>query len=43
MIERLKSTKAAVKMPELSKTLIHDDGVALVEAWIKSLPGACQE
>ncbi len=43
VIDRLNSTKAAVKMPEISKTLAHAEGVAVVSEWIRSLPGACKE
>jgi parallel beta-helix repeat protein len=43
LVDRLKSTKAAVKMPEISKTMVHKEGVALVSEWIKSLQGACKE
>lgn len=43
LVDRLKSTKAAVKMPEIAKTLVHDEGVTLISEWIKSLPGSCPE
>ncbi len=41
LVQRMKSVSPAVKMPELSKSLAHDPGVALVEAWVRSLPGSC--
>ena len=31
-----------VKMPELSRSVVHDEGVALVDAWIETLAGVCQ-
>lgn len=41
MIYRMNSAAANIKMPELSKTLVHDEGVALVSAWINTLTGNC--
>jgi hypothetical protein len=43
LVDRLNSTKAAVKMPEVAKTMVHAEGVDLVSQWIRSLPGACKE
>ncbi len=37
MIYRMKSTNPGAMMPELGRRLVHDEGVALVENWIKSL------
>jgi parallel beta-helix repeat protein len=42
LVHRLASTKAAVKMPELAKGLVHAEGVELISAWIQSLPGECK-
>ena len=41
MIFRMNSVEAAIKMPELSKSLVHTEGVDLVSQWINTLPGAC--
>jgi hypothetical protein len=41
MIYRMNSAAANIKMPELSKTLVHDEGVALISAWINTLTGSC--
>ncbi len=39
---RLSSTKPDEMMPELGRSLVHEEGVALVRAWISSLPaGSC--
>jgi uncharacterized repeat protein (TIGR03806 family) len=38
---RISSTEADIKMPELSRNLVHDEGVALIRDWISSLPGSC--
>ena len=38
LIYRMKSTDPGIAMPELGRATAHDEGVALLEAWIKSLP-----
>ena len=39
---RMNSIETGVAMPEIGKTLIHKEGVALIEAWINSLnTGGC--
>ncbi len=38
---RLASTKAAAMMPELGRTLVHQEGVDLINEWINSLSGEC--
>jgi len=43
LVDRMNSTKAAVKMPEIAKTMVHSEGVSLVSEWIRTLPGTCQE
>ena len=42
LIFRMLSNEAQIKMPELSRSIVHDEGVALVSEWIASLPGSCQ-
>ena len=32
------STEPGVMMPELGRTLTHDEGLALVRAWIAEMP-----
>ena len=41
LMYRVGSTDPGVMMPELGRTRVHDEGVALLRAWIESLPGAC--
>jgi parallel beta-helix repeat protein len=41
MVFRLASTEPEIKMPEIEKGLVHDEGVDLLRAWISSLPGEC--
>jgi parallel beta-helix repeat protein len=41
MIFRLNSVEAAIKMPELGKSMVHEEGLALISEWINSLPGSC--
>ena len=35
---RMKSVEAGVLMPELGRTLVHDEGVALINQWIDNMP-----
>ncbi|MFN8276091.1 MAG: SO2930 family diheme c-type cytochrome [Chitinophagales bacterium] len=39
---RMASTDAGIKMPELGRTLVHQEGVALIEKWIRAQSGGCQ-
>lgn len=36
---RIHSTTPGDRMPELARSLAHDEGIALVAAWINSMPG----
>ena len=38
MIYRLKSLDPGIAMPELGRGSVHDEGVALLEEWIKAMP-----
>lgn len=38
---RMASAEPGVEMPELAKSLVHNEGVSLVSDWISSLPGSC--
>lgn len=38
---RMLSTELDVMMPELGRTTVHREGVALIDAWIQSFPGTC--
>lgn len=38
---RMASSDPAEMMPELGRTLVHKEGVALIDAWIRSLSGRC--
>jgi len=40
MIHRMNSTEPDVAMPELSRSVIHSEGVQLISDWIASLPPA---
>lgn len=40
MIYRMSSTEPAVAMPELLRSIVHDEGVQLISEWIVSLPPA---
>ncbi len=43
LVDRLNSTKAAIKMPEVAKGLVHTEGVEVIREWIKQMPGTCEE
>lgn len=38
MAHRMASTEPGVAMPEVGRSLVHDEGVALIRAWIASMP-----
>jgi uncharacterized repeat protein (TIGR03806 family) len=38
---RMGSNDPKVAMPELGRSVVHREGLALIEAWIRSLPGSC--
>ena len=42
LVYRISSTDPAVKMPQLGRNLVYDEGVALIREWVSSLPGTCQ-
>jgi len=41
IMARLESTEPEVKMPELGRTLVDEQGVKLIREWISSMPGNC--
>jgi parallel beta-helix repeat protein len=41
LLYRMKSTHPKIKMPQLSRSVVHEEGVALISAWIQSLAGSC--
>jgi len=41
LVFRMESTDPDVEMPELGRSLVHAEGVALVREWIGSLEGSC--
>jgi uncharacterized repeat protein (TIGR03806 family) len=41
LVYRMTTSDPATRMPELGRTLVHDDAVELVSQWIASLPGNC--
>ncbi len=42
MYYRLNTTDEAIRMPLHGRTLIHDEGIALIQAWINSLTTQCE-
>jgi hypothetical protein len=41
MLIRMQSTQPDIAMPELGRSLVHREGVALIRNWIASLAGSC--
>jgi len=41
MIYRLASTAPQIKMPELARSVVHEEGTQVVADWIASLAGSC--
>jgi hypothetical protein len=39
---RMDSNEPDVRMPVIGRTLIHEEGVALIEEWINSMSGGCE-
>lgn len=42
LVYRLDSKDPGVMMPELGRSLIHEEGVALVREWVARMDGACE-
>jgi uncharacterized repeat protein (TIGR03806 family) len=42
LVYRISSTTPAIMMPEIGRSLAHDEGVALIRQWISGLTGTCQ-
>jgi uncharacterized repeat protein (TIGR03806 family) len=42
MYYRLNSTDESVRMPLMGRTLVHEEGVGLIEEWIDNLPQNCE-
>jgi hypothetical protein len=43
LIHRLRSTQPKIMMPELGRTLAHEEGIELMSQWIRELKEACQQ
>ena len=40
-VYRMQSTDPGEMMPEVGRSLVHEEGVALISAWIETLTGSC--
>ncbi len=40
LVHRMESDRADIMMPELGRAVAHEEGVALITAWVDGLPGA---
>jgi len=36
------STEPDIAMPEFGRSLVHEEGIALIHDWIESLPDRCE-
>ena len=43
MVYRMQSTEPDIAMPELGRSLVHKEAVALISDWIRSMDGGCPE
>ncbi|MEZ5598728.1 MAG: hypothetical protein R3E84_20545 [Pseudomonadales bacterium] len=41
LLWRMTSTNPGTRMPELGRSLVHAEGVALIHDWIAQMPGEC--
>jgi uncharacterized repeat protein (TIGR03806 family) len=41
IIYRLAATAPGIRMPEVGRSVVHQEGVDLIRQWITSLPGSC--
>ncbi len=41
LVHRMASTAPKVMMPEIGRTVVHEEGVALIAQWVASLEGGC--
>lgn len=43
LVFRMNQTDPGTMMPELGRSLVHAEGVALIRAWIASMEGSCEQ
>ncbi len=43
MLYRMESLRAKEMMPEIGRSVLHDEGIALVREWLASLQGSCTQ
>jgi uncharacterized repeat protein (TIGR03806 family) len=41
LVYRLRATDPMLAMPEVGRSVVHEEGLALLEQWIQGLPGTC--
>ena len=41
LLYRMESSEPDEMMPELGRSLIHSEGIALIKQWIREMPGSC--
>ncbi len=43
LLYRMQSTRAKEMMPEIGRSVVHEEGIALVREWLASLKGGCTQ
>jgi hypothetical protein len=41
LVYRMLATEPAIAMPEIGRSLVHEDAVGVIRQWIAGLPGGC--
>jgi len=41
VVFRMSATDPEIKMPEIGRNLVYDEGIALIREWIAAMPGSC--
>jgi uncharacterized repeat protein (TIGR03806 family) len=41
LLYRMRATEPAIAMPEIGRSLVHEEAVALIRDWIAQMPGSC--
>ncbi|GIT64264.1 MAG: hypothetical protein Ct9H300mP22_6640 [Gammaproteobacteria bacterium] len=43
LLYRMESDEPDEMMPELGRSIIHKEGINLIERWIREMPGSCPD
>jgi hypothetical protein len=42
LVYRMEATTPSIMMPEIGRSVVHTEAVAVVRDWISAMPGSCQ-